>query len=118
MLASCKATLSILQGGLDCIANTRKTCVTREGLEKANEGGRRHERCLWEGINFTRLDMIADPDVPFQSSCDIYGDGSLVVCPVPRVAPDPSSLWRAMTLMLLSRSWPEIRDMMSSRGRI
>ena len=69
--------------GVDGVASASKIYVSREELLQADPPDPRYRKKFWEGINFTCLEMQADPNAPFNASCDIYGDGSLVAYFVP-----------------------------------
>lgn len=69
--------------GIDGVAKARKLYVSREELEQADTPDPRYRKKFWEGVSFTPLEMQADPKAPFNASCDLYGDGSLVAYLVP-----------------------------------
>lgn len=68
---------------VDGVSAAQKIYVSREELLQADTPDPRYCKKFWEGVDFACLEMQADADAPFEASCDIYGDGSLVAYFVP-----------------------------------
>lgn len=69
--------------GLRDAADARHIYASAEELAQANSGDLRYNRRLWRGIDIEALPMADDPAAPFGRSCDLYGDGSVVIMLTP-----------------------------------
>lgn len=69
--------------GLQDIKGARAFYATKEEIEAAGKPNPRYNKKFWKDIEIQPLNMEKDVQAPFGLSCDLFGDGSIVVYETP-----------------------------------
>lgn len=64
--------------GIDTLRTARRILVSPQEYAASQRKDVRYRPSFWDGVTFEELDFVFDDRSPFQQSCDIYGDGSVV----------------------------------------
>lgn len=64
--------------GVDTLRTARRIMVSPQELAAARGKDIRYRPNFWRGVDFEEMDFRFDERSPFQQSCDVYGDGSVV----------------------------------------
>ena len=65
--------------GLIPLKAAKAIYAAAEELDEKNLKDVRYNKNFWKGIDFTAYPMLPDENAPFGKSCDLYGDGRVIV---------------------------------------